>query len=47
LGNGIELLNLKDLSIPGVYSYKIGFINNSSSETRRFYIGLQVEDRGF
>lgn len=47
LGNGIELLNLKDLSIPGVYSYKIGFTNNSLSETRRFYIGLQVEDRGF
>lgn len=47
LGNGIELLNLKDISTPGIYSYKIGFDNNSSSETRRFYIGLQIEDRGF
>jgi hypothetical protein len=47
LGNGIELLNLKNVSTPGIYSYKLGFTNNSSSETRRFYIGLQIEDRGF
>ena len=47
LGNGIELFNLKDISTPGVYSYKVGFTNNSLSETRRFYIGLQIEDRGF
>lgn len=47
IGNGIELLNVKNISIPGLYQYKIGFTNNSNLETRRFHIGLNVIDRGY